>query len=138
MGWKPYGRAAFGIVGMAKQVNRRVADSGHDVQESFTVEHRLHVSAFAVCRMAQAFLSVWTSCKTRQNSQRVWFVGIMFNAARYVLRLVTESAYICLDLGISLFVSAMRWRFAHAVQKAWAACPHGKSPWADDGMSRNR
>ena len=70
MGWKPYGRTAFGIVGMAKQVNRRLADSRHDVQESFTVEYRLHVSAQMVCYMAHAFLSVGTSCKVQQDNHR--------------------------------------------------------------------
>ena len=33
---------------------------------------------------------------------------------------------------------AMRWRFAHVVQRAWATCLAGKSPATDDGMSRNR
>ena len=57
-------------MGVEKQVNRRVADSRHDVQESFTVEYRLHVSAQMVCYMAQAFLSVGTSCKVRQDNHR--------------------------------------------------------------------
>ena len=32
----------------------------------------------------------------------------MLNATRFALRLVTESAYLCLDLGISLCVTVMR------------------------------
>lgn len=52
----------------------------------------------------------------------------MLNATRFVLRLATESAYLCLDLGISLCVDCHMWGLAHVVKRAWAVCLYGKSP----------
>ena len=67
------------FVGVVKQVNRRVADSRHDVWESFTVEHRLHGKSLPVVwRKNWGFLSVGTDHDMRQDCHRQGQVGIMF------------------------------------------------------------
>lgn len=91
-------------MGVEKQVNRRVADSRHDVQESFTVEHRLHEKSLPVvwrkewgfCLLGQTMI-----CGRIAIGRDRW--ELCSYATRFVLRLVTESACICWDAGISLF-----------------------------------
>lgn len=91
-------------MGVEKQVNRRVADSRHDVQESFTVEHRLHKKSLPVvwrkewgfCLLGQTMI-----CGRIAIGRDRW--ELCSYATRFVLRLVTESACICRDAGISLF-----------------------------------
>ena len=97
------------FVGVAKQVNRRVADSRHDVKESFTVEHRLHGKS-----LPMVWRKEWGFCLLGQtmNGGRIAIGGDRWElcsyATRFVLRLVTESACICWDVGLSLF----EWRYA--------------------------
>ena len=81
-----------------------------------------------VCNTGQVYLSVGTGCQGLQDNHRHRQVGIMLNATRFVLRLATESAYLCLDLGISLCVDCHMWGPAHVVKRAWAVCLYGKSP----------
>ena len=61
-----------------------------------------------VCNTGQVYLSVGTGGQGLQDNHRHGQVGIMLNATRFALRLVTESACICWDAGISLF----EWRYA--------------------------
>ena len=91
--------------------------------------HRLHCMCMPmVCNTGQVYLSVGTGCQGLQDNHRHRQVGIMLNATRFVLRLATESAYLCLDLGISLCVDCHMWGLAHVVKRAWAVCLYGKSP----------
>ena len=72
--------------------------------------HRLHCMFMPmVCNTGQVYLSVGTGCQGLQDNHRHGQVEIMLNATRFALRLVTESAYLCLDLGISLFVNCHAW-----------------------------
>ena len=91
-------------------MNRRVADSRHDVQESFTVEHRLHEKSLPVVwRKEWGVLSVGTDHDMRQDCHRQGQVGIMFICDPFCPAIGTESACICWDAGISLFELRYAW-----------------------------
>ena len=95
---------------MEKQVNRRVADSRHDVQESFTVEHRLHEKSLPVvwrkewgfCLLGQTMI-----CGRIAIGRDRW--ELCSYATRFVLRLGrNQLASVGMQESVSLNC-AMRW-----------------------------
>ena len=111
-------------MGVEKQVNRRVADSRHDVQESFTVEHRLHEKSLPVvwrkewgfCLLGQTMI-----CGRIAIGRDRW--ELCSYATRFVLRLVTEwgdsmkrflfTVAICLLVAAVTFACSICWSMTH-------------------------
>ena len=121
-------------MGTGKKANSTRRASGTTCRNLFRFDIGCMAAVFMACDMAQGSPSVWMGWKMPRKSWVYGLVGIM-----------SMRVPLCPAIGdgISLSLFGFRnqsplvcfvCRLARVVQRARAVCPHGKSPWADDGM----